>query len=401
MLAVAVGCSRVVRILLKNGANAYLVCRHDISSLHTSAEGGHLAVTKMMIKAGVDLEGKTSTEGATPLQMAASRGHSKVMKALIDAGANPNSRKLDGRTALCEAAVRGHMDAVKVLLLAKADPLLSMTFPGLSLLPLDLAAGIGHLEMVRWMIHEVGIEECGGATGGARALGMAARDQYVDIMAVLTDAGVVDNGEGLAFAAVCGSEASVKFLLRQDWNTSGAVAYVNMTCDDLGHSPLVGAIIGVASVDLPSISPSVAFPSAFPSIFPRIVRLLVDAGADTTSIVRLKNTEETVTFSGTPLALATTTLREKKVGGQDATQEQLQKLEGIRRLLLRVEAIHAVSWLWPGEIFSIEQAVEGTARSKKTSTPVALMLPILRRRAARPRVLLPALYRWVVKNSCL
>jgi len=40
-----------------------------------------------------------------------------------------------------------------------------------------------------------------------------------------------------------------------------------------------------------------------------------------------------VLFYGTPLALATRTLCEKEVDGKDAPEEQLHKLEDIRRLL--------------------------------------------------------------------
>lgn len=42
---------RIVRILLNNGANL---------ALHMSAQEGHLAVTKLLMKAGADLAAKTS-----------------------------------------------------------------------------------------------------------------------------------------------------------------------------------------------------------------------------------------------------------------------------------------------------------------------------------------------------
>lgn len=43
-------------------------------------------------------------------------------------------------------------------------------------------------------------------------------------------------------------------------------------------------------------------------------------------------------------------LREKTLLGENATKEQLNGLEGIRRLLLRVEAVHATSWLWQSDV---------------------------------------------------
>lgn len=78
---------------------------------------------------------------------------------------------------------------------------------------------------------------------------------------------------------------------------------------------------------------------------------------------------------------------------QVPTEEQLYRLEDILRLLLRVEALHAVSWLWPVDTRSMVGTAEDARRKDATSTPLGKMLPLLRRRAQRPRVLLGALWR--------
>lgn len=52
---------------------------------------------------------------------------------------------------------------------------------------------------------------------------------------------------------------------------------------------------------------------------------------------------------GTPLVFTTNSLRKKKVWGRNATEEELNRLEGVRRLL-RVEDVHAMSWLWHGDV---------------------------------------------------
>ena len=374
MLATLNGHSRVVRILLNKGADVTIVGTDGISALHLSAEFGRLDVSKMLMEAGADIEAKTST-GISPLHRAAYEGHSKVVEALIEAGANPNDRKMDGATPLYGAARGGHVDAMKVLLRAKANRLLTAMESDLALAPLEIAAKAGHLDVVHGMIEEVGIEGC----GGGNALVMATVCQQLDIMAALTDAGVVDTGKCLKYATGCGKEAAVKFLVQQ-WSAGGAAAYVNDSSS--GRLPLLCAIAGLHGI----VSPS-----------SRIVRLLVDAGADTVSAVQLQDDDGGLMFYDTPLDLATHMLRDMKVGGQDVTQKQLHGLEGIRRLLLRVEAVHAVSWLWPATVPSIVRAVGGTGMAKKSSTPMKLMLPILRRRASRPRVLLAALFRCGVK----
>ncbi len=171
----------------------------------------------------------------------------------------------------------------------------------------------------------------------------------------------------------------MKFLVQQKLNTSDdAVGYVNASYD-LGRMPLVCAILCYRG-----------------GCTPRVARLLVDAGTDTASAVRITDDAGRLTFNGTPLALATAALHHKKVARvKDATQEQLHGFEGVRRLLLRVEAVHAAYLLWPIDNPSFQDA-EGKGRTKKIPTPVSLMLPMLRRRASRPKVLLAALFRWVM-----
>ncbi len=389
MIASSRGHSQAVRILLNKGANVSAVADDGGTPLHFSAQDGHLAITKMLVKAGADLEAAISDQGATPLHVAANRGHSEVMSVLIDAGANPDSRRLDGVTPLFMVAQDGHNDAVKVLLRAKANPLLSWAGIGSGVLaaPLDVAAERGHSGVVRELVQQVGIEGCGGASGGLQALSMAASRHHLDIMALLTDAGVVDTGSVLLDAVGYGREASVKFLLQQ--RKGDEAAYVNYR-DGLGIPILLHAI-GLTEVPIPP---------------PRIVRLLVDAGVDTTLAVRTTNTEGEVVFNGTPLAIVSSMLRAKVVGGkQGATKGQFHKLERIRRLLSRVEAVHAISLLWPVDIppmiGATEKGIPTASRRVAASTPLTRMLPILRRRAKRPAVVLAALSRWVVRWYCV
>ncbi len=375
MIAASMGHSHVVRTLLDRVAHVSVADYGGFTALHGSAEVGYLAISKMLIEAGADPE-PVAIPGDTPLHLAAARGHLGTMDVLIDAGANPNCRRLEGSTPLYLAAQEGQVHAVKALLRAKVNPLLTMECPetGRVSVALDVATHRGHLEVVRELVQQVGIEGCGGASEGIDALCLASRDQHLEIMALLTDAGVVDDGVALTTAAANGVELSMKFLLQQ--RKGDEADYVNGR-DALGETPLLHAM-GVFGISPPS---------------PRIVRLLVDAGADTRSAVPVTYDEDEVAFNETPLATASRMLREKEIDGEDATEEQLHGLEGIRRLLLRVEAVHAVSFLWPFDIPSALATAEGPGRKVAASTPLKMMLPILRRRARRPRVLLAALWR--------
>ena len=105
----------------------------------------------------------------------------------------------------------------------------------------------------------------------------------------------------------------------------------------------------------------------------------------------LNGEEHTV---GSSLAVTNELLRwEKLTTGEDATQDQLPTWQAIRRLLVRVEAVRALSWLWPSRAPCLTHAAEGTSRST-ASTPLTLMLPLVGRTAGARRALLRSLFRW-------
>ena len=393
MCAAMNGHVAIARMLVSRGADVSIVSKLGSTALLVAAQQGHAGVTEVMIEAGAEVT--YSLEGTTPLHMAVFGGHWEVMRLLIEAGADVDSRCLDGepRTPLLLAAEHGRAKAVRELLRAKADPLLALEDQewGDSFLPLDVAAQNEHLEVIKELIGHAGIEGCGGASGGVSALGIAALKNRVDMMAVLTDAGVVDTGEALVQAARVGGVASAKFLLQQHQQqrqeeeeeeeeeaqggkSTGGDAYVNAT-DSLGLTPLATCIMKCRSSS------------------PKVARLLIDAGADTTSTVPVYINPGEVGWNGAPLALTHICLEEGRVDGKDAEEEQ--QLKAIRRLLLQVEAVHAGSWLWHISSAPVvdNAAAEGASEIATPSTPLARMMPTLRRRAARRRVLLAALCR--------
>lgn len=81
-------------------------------------------------------------ELTTPLHVAASRGHTEVLRLLLRRRARPDSAP-GGRTALHEACAAGHAACVHVLLVSGADP----NIPDQDgKRPLHLCRGAGTLE---------------------------------------------------------------------------------------------------------------------------------------------------------------------------------------------------------------------------------------------------------------
>ncbi|CAM9752314.1 unnamed protein product [Ectocarpus fasciculatus] len=386
MIAIIKGNLRIVKILLDKGCNLSITNDNRAGPLHHAAQGGMLSLTRLLVESGAEIEASTWM-GATPLHVASDEGHSEVVRALCEAGADVDTRKVDRSTPLISAAFRGHANSTRELLRAKANPLLvKPNAVGKNFTPLDAAALHGRAEVARELLKQVGIRGCAGPSGGVDALELAAQGSHVEILAMLTDAGVVDPGIALNVAADCGHEAAVKFLLKGQSHkrriTTGQASYVNIL-DAHGASPLIRSI----DVDVDRLC------------FPRIVRMLIDAGADARSAIRITERGK-VLFDETPLAFTNRTIQEGKVAGKPATKEQLQRLEAARRLLLRVEAIHAASWLWIRHVPSNNTRKEEKARRasrKASSRPLALMVPLMRRRAVARRVLFAPLWRHVAK----
>ena len=366
------GYSRIVRLLVEKGANASARALDGTTALLLSAQHGHLAIVDTLVRAGAELG--ATCQGFTALHATAQAGHSKVVELLLRAGAETNNCRPDGVTPLYLASMNGHLDAARELLRAGANPMLARATSSWERgVPLDVAAQNGYPDVVRELIvRSGGVKHCGGASGGVEALRLAARFRQAGIMAMLTEAGVVDSGPALSCAAAYGSEAEMKFLLRQRPPTP---AYVNSS-DQSGRTPVYCTV-------------SFCSPRS-----PRVLRMLVDAGADTASAVEVF--DETCQMSShTPLALVLSSLREKKVKEKKATEDQLGMLEAMRRLLLRVDAVHATSWLWPSTAPSLAKLAAETplGAAKKAPTPLAPMLPILRTRSSRPGLPVAALSR--------
>lgn len=139
----------------------------------------------------------------------------------------------------------------------------------------------GHSDVVRELIHQFGIEGCGGESGGVRALHMAMMNldaKNTDVLAILADAGVVDeDGVLLGVAAKRGNEVAVKFLLQRQQRQQQPEKAWEERVPPTSTSPAAseGSWL-MPLVDATKICVCGNRPS------PRVVRLLVDAAATVT-----------------------------------------------------------------------------------------------------------------------
>lgn len=122
MAAALKGRSEVIEELLRRGAKPDRWNRKGWTPLHLAAREGHVDSVVRLLEGGapVDAPGREESR-ATPLLLAVTGGLPEVAKALLDNGADPNSRNRHHVTPLMAAAYRGHPEVIRLLLSRKAD----------------------------------------------------------------------------------------------------------------------------------------------------------------------------------------------------------------------------------------------------------------------------------------
>jgi uncharacterized protein len=136
------GSLKEVEELLRKGARIGWKNPFGETALYKASESGHAAVVRALLAAGADcntrrlktaeltLKGDKdaiSIFGETPLIAAAQSGHTDVVELLIDAGADLNATRDDGCTALILAANFGHEGTTESLVRAGANTHVKMS----------------------------------------------------------------------------------------------------------------------------------------------------------------------------------------------------------------------------------------------------------------------------------
>ena len=109
-----------MRYLVEGGkADVDIAARDDgTTPLFVAASNGHTEVVRVLVEEGkADVDKATSDDGATPLLIAAQNAHMEVVQLLVKEG-NADVDKAasdDGSTPLCAAAANGHAEIVRLL----------------------------------------------------------------------------------------------------------------------------------------------------------------------------------------------------------------------------------------------------------------------------------------------
>ncbi|KAK4077988.1 hypothetical protein Purlil1_12186 [Purpureocillium lilacinum] len=105
------GCSEIVRVLLRKGADPKLADCTGCTPLHAASTNGHVKVVKLLLERGADVA-VADKEGWTPLMYASLTSQVRLVKLLLEEGANVTVADKEGRTPLIVASTRGHVEVV-------------------------------------------------------------------------------------------------------------------------------------------------------------------------------------------------------------------------------------------------------------------------------------------------
>ncbi len=184
-----------VDLLLRAGADVQAADDHGVTPLARAAENASTAMVEKLLTAGAGANA-VQTSGLTLLMTAARTGNVQVVNALLAHGAHVNAATSATKsTALMWAVAEPHPDIVRALLDAGADPHPSTAsgFP-----PLLFTAGNGDIEIAETLIAAgVDVNETG-----------------------------VDGTHALPYAIVSGNDTFALFLLEQGADPDGAMGGV-------------------------------------------------------------------------------------------------------------------------------------------------------------------------------
>ena len=143
--AAAVGeTSRVSELLGADASAAQAMSKDGGTALHLAAFFRSADAAALLIEAGADVNSVATGFGnVTPLHSAAAGHETRIVEALLKAGANPNLKQNGGWTPLHETAMSGNIEGTRLLLAHGADASLTNDT---GRTPLDLAEEKGDRE---------------------------------------------------------------------------------------------------------------------------------------------------------------------------------------------------------------------------------------------------------------
>ena len=279
------GHSKVVQILLKEGADPNIQKKVGVTALMIASQYGHTEVVQILLKGGAD-PNTQKKDGPTALIYACHNDHSEVVQILLKGGADPNIQKKDGSTALIYACHNDHSEVVQILLKGGADPNIQEKDGSTALM---YACWNDHSEVVQILL-KGGADPNTQKKDGSTALMYACHNDHFEVVQILLKGGAdpnIQKGDGwaaLMSACTNGHSEVVEILLKggADPNTQkkdGFTALMYACWND--HSEVVQILLkGGADPNIQKENGFTALMSACMNGHSEVVQILLKGGAD-------------------------------------------------------------------------------------------------------------------------
>ena len=151
MIAARNSNASLLEFLLGNRANILKRNMYGDSAIMVAAFRGHTAVVRRLLDAGADIH----SDGWNALHYSAYAGYTEIVRLLVDRHADLDAEAPNGQTALMLAASTGQLEAIKILVDADADMDLEDRAGKTAI---ELAIKAGHANVVDYL-RESGAEE--------------------------------------------------------------------------------------------------------------------------------------------------------------------------------------------------------------------------------------------------
>ena len=215
LTAVEMNQTGMAMLLLDSGASVDSVCGiHSSKALHSAAANGMWHMVTILLKRGAAVDAPSGR--GTPLQLSAWVGSVKCAEALLAAGANPNARcERAPRSALGTAAFGSHGKVVKLLLEYGADVNLA---DGFGRTPLMEAAKNGHFDICKDLL-DYHADTNAQSTAGFNAVARAAHYGHEEIVNLLLERGA----SGTPPRVLSGKWKRLTFDANVKWSTRDSI----------------------------------------------------------------------------------------------------------------------------------------------------------------------------------
>ncbi len=243
-LATEEGATEIMQILLGSGPDADTSASGEdkeaastpsigSEALYTAIEKGDVAMVRLLVEAGADVNAAAGFGGNTPLHEAVEQGDVEIVKILVAAGADVEAKGYFDRTPLTLATEEGATEIMQILLgsgpdadtSASGEDKEATSTPSIGSEALYTAIEKGDVEMVRLLVEAGADVNAAAGFGGNTPLHEAVEKGDAEIVKILVAAGADVEAEGfmrrtpLSLAAEEGATEIMLILLRLDEST--------------------------------------------------------------------------------------------------------------------------------------------------------------------------------------